>query len=67
MALGRVEALYEVDGIPRAIHDRAGHPRNHELWHGNPAWTKYAKHLIVDGPGARPYIKDFVSPKSDQQ
>lgn len=67
LALGRIEALYERTGKPHAILDRAMNPREHELWKGHPAWKKDAVDYIVDGPGARPYIKDFVSPKSNQQ
>jgi len=67
MALGRIEALYNATGKPHSIRNKAGETRTHELWRGSPAWGKNAPEHIIDCPGARPYIKDFVSQKTTGQ
>jgi hypothetical protein len=56
MALGRAEALFEEKGLPVRINSALGHARDHEAWHGNPAWSPDGALKIVDGGGARPYI-----------
>lgn len=59
LALGRCEVLYEQTGVPVAILDRNGQPRNHPAWHGNPAWKYESMAAIRDGAGHRPYIKGW--------
>lgn len=57
MALGRAEAFHNATGRPVSIRKQNGEAREHELWHGNPAWQKHAPDFIIDAPGARPYIR----------
>lgn len=57
MALGRLEAQYEESGEPAKVVDANGRDRFHIVWEGNPAYSKEATRKIIDGPGARPYIK----------
>lgn len=56
MAAGRAEAIYEDTGWPVAIMDRDGKPREHFIWHGNPAIDAASRMQIVDGPHCRPYV-----------
>lgn len=64
MALGRCEAIYEETGKPVCITDRYNIPRKHDLWVGSPAWDKKSDVKIIDGAGARPYIKKWCNAKS---
>lgn len=57
MALGRAEIEYRRTGRKVNIVDATGKTRTHELWKGNPAWSKDGAATITDAPGARPYIK----------
>lgn len=59
MALGRAERLYEESGNPVSILTMTEAPRDHEAWHGNPAWVHKGGKRLIDGGGARPYIKGW--------
>lgn len=55
MALGRAEAHFEKTGERVSICAAGGYPRDHEAWHGNPAWVYDGGHKIIDGASVRPY------------
>lgn len=55
MALGRAEAHFEKTGQRVSICAAGGYPRDHETWHGNPAWVHEGGHKIIDGASVRPY------------
>lgn len=55
MALGRAEAHFEKTGQRVSICAAGGYPRDHEAWHGNPAWIHEGGHKIIDGASVRPY------------
>lgn len=57
MALGRAERLHEKTGREVSILTMTGTPRRHETWIGNPSWVHKGGKKLVDGGGARPYIK----------
>lgn len=57
MALGRAETIYKRTGKPVTIHGQGNVPRWHPAWDGNPAVVKSGGQVIIDGPGARPYIE----------
>lgn len=65
LALGRAEAIFEKTGQPVAITRTGGYARVHDAWRNNPAWNHHYKdgqivqggNQIIDGGGARPYIK----------
>jgi len=59
MALGRAELVYEQTGRPVSICTMTECPREHDAWVGNPAWEKNAGKKIIDGGGARAYIKNW--------
>lgn len=59
MALGRAETIYEETGKPVSIVTMTEAPRTHPAWEGNPAWDQHAGKKIIDGGGARPYIKSW--------
>lgn len=59
MALGRAEREYERTGRPVTICGQTEAPRDHPAWHGNPAWLPRGGKKIIDGGGARPYIKHW--------
>ena len=60
MALGRAEALYEATGKKVAICRFGGYPRQHEAWDNHPAIDQNSSLKIIDGGGARPYIKEWL-------
>lgn len=55
MALGRAERHFEKTGERVSICAAGGYPRDHEAWHGNPAWIHEGGHKIIDGASVRPY------------
>lgn len=59
MALGRAERLYEQTGKPVSILTMTESPRDHDAWHGNPAWVYKGGERLVDGGGSRPYIRHW--------
>jgi ADP-heptose:LPS heptosyltransferase len=59
MALGRAEQVFEETGQQVSICSMTEAPREHDIWHGNPAWVHKGGKIIIDGGGARPYIKHW--------
>lgn len=59
MALGRAERLFEQHSRPVSILTMTESPREHDIWHGNPAWVHKGGKRLIDGGGARPYIKGW--------
>lgn len=57
MALGRAERVYEQTGRPASIVTMTEAPRHHMIWENNPAWIEKGGKKIIDGGGARPYVK----------
>lgn len=55
MALGRAEKHFERTGERVSICAAGGYPRDHDAWHGNPAWIHEGGHKIIDGASVRPY------------
>lgn len=63
MALGRAEALFEKTGKKVAICRVGGYARDHELWHGNPAWDMFSTQKLIECSASRPYIKVWTGRK----
>lgn len=59
MALGCAERIFEQSGRPVSILTMTESPRDHDIWHGNPAWIHKGGKRYIDGGGSRPYIKGW--------
>lgn len=65
MALGEAESIYRATGARVLIVDRQGAPRWSPVWENHPAVARSADELhrtrLVNGPGCRPYIKEWTT------
>ena len=64
LALGEAEKRFADTKTPVAICKIGGYPRQHDAWKGSPAVDENSKNKIINGGGARPYIKHWSGRKA---